>query len=277
MKGIPSVFWHSALSLSLAVVLASCSVDPLRMYEQNGEFQSQIVMTSLHAHKVLRKQGVGEHLHVYIEGDGVPWSTRYTIAGDPTPPSLIMPELMRRDPAPSVFLGRPCYFGLEDRQCSSNEWTFGRYSQLVVDSLSEVLDALAVKGQKIVIIGHSGGGTLAWLLAHGRDDVAAIVTLGSNLDTAAWAEYHRYSPLSRSVNPADLPPLGAQVKQWHYLGEVDKVVPPALVEPFIARQINAGKTILPGADHRCCWQENWPNLLVKALSNKPEQTLGVDG
>ena len=61
--------------------------------------------------------------------DGSPWFWGTSPAADPTPRNPITLMLMTRDNADSVFVGRPCYYGLmKDRGCVSDLWTFSRYS-----------------------------------------------------------------------------------------------------------------------------------------------------
>jgi hypothetical protein len=112
-----------------------------------------------------RKARAGQSgaLHVYIEGDGRPFLEPTTVAFDPTPRDPLMLRLMALDPAPSVYLGRPCYFGLDhDRGCNPAYWTVRRFAPEVVDSLAAALRSEAARSaaRSIELYGHSGGGTL---------------------------------------------------------------------------------------------------------------------
>jgi pimeloyl-ACP methyl ester carboxylesterase len=113
----------------------------------------------------------------------------------------------------------------------------------------------------VTLIGYSGGGTLAMLIAGQAKHVHTVVTLAANLDVASWARYHHYSALRGSLDPAQLPPLRASVRQIHLLGAKDRNVPPALAEPVISRQPNAKWEVISGADHACCWTKIWPAVL----------------
>jgi len=171
---------------------------------------------------------------------------------------------MREDRAPSVLLGRPCYHGLGgEGRCSPADWTDRRYSKEVVASMVAAVEALAKRhhATSVTLIGYSGGGTLAMLIAGQVKQVHTVVTLAANLDVAAWARYHHYSALRGSLDPARLPPLRASVTQIHLLGGKDKNVPPAIAEPVISRQSNAKRRLIPGADHACCWTKIWPAVL----------------
>jgi hypothetical protein len=46
----------------------------------------------------------------------------------------------------------------------------------------------------------------------------------------------------------------------HFVGERDKVVPPAVVERF-ARDKGGRIVRLSDHDHDCCWARDWPRLL----------------
>lgn len=207
-------------------------------------------------------------LHVYLEGDGTPWITRWQIAADPTPRQPVMLELMALDPHPALYLGRPCYYGhAEDIGCSPALWTMRRYGPEVVDSL-----AAALRGwwdnhdfHGLALFGHSGGGTLALLLAPKFPETHAIATLAANLDIAVWTAHHQYAPLEGSFNPAQNPPTG--VPEYHYLGAEDNVVPPALFAPIAATRSQVKPVIVPGVGHSCCWRSIWATILKRLDAN----------
>ena len=202
-------------------------------------------------------------LHIYLEGDGQPWQHRIVIMPDPTPRNPLMLRLMRNDPEPSAYVGRPCYYGhSQDPGCTFPLWTSARFSETVVASMAEVIRVLQgrYRARELWLIGHSGGGALAMLLAERLPAVSRVVTLGANLDTDAWTRHHRYSPLRESFNPAQRPALRQGVRQWHLLGTADRVVPPALVTRFIRRQPAAVGIELAGFTHSCCWSSLWPEL-----------------
>ncbi len=210
-----------------------------------------------------RKQGMDKLLHVYIEGDGRPWRSRHKVSLDPTPKNLLMLHLMAADPASSIYLGRPCYFNLDDMHCAPKWWTDKRYSRAVVASLNQVIQQYAEDYEGIMLFGHSGGGTLAMLLAAVRSDVVALVTLAGNLDIDAWATQHRYSYLRGSLNPALQPILNKSILQHHYLGVLDKNISPAMLRPTLLRQHAAQFFLLQEVDHSCCWQPLWPAALER--------------
>jgi pimeloyl-ACP methyl ester carboxylesterase len=211
-----------------------------------------------------RSDPVGDRLHVYIDGDGTPWLGPGRPAADPTPRNPLALRLMALDPKPAIYLGRPCYVETGGPEgCGPWHWTHGRYSAAVVESMHAVLRRLLAElpARQVVLIGFSGGGTLAMLLAARLRETVAVVTLGGNLDVAGWTRHHGYSPLVGSLDPASQPPLPKRIRQWHWVGARDRVVPPQLVVAAVSRQPQAAIEVLPNADHQCCWEELWPSLL----------------
>lgn len=141
----------SALAALVVAVLtvAACGTAAER-------FERQAVVLKLHAetvrgegflHRVYRKDGVPEHaLHVYLGGDGTPYFDGFP-ATDPTPRTPLMLDLLALDPAPAVYLGRPCYHGLaRQAPCSPSLWTSDRYSDRVVASMTAALGSIVEEG-----------------------------------------------------------------------------------------------------------------------------------
>ena len=204
-------------------------------------------------------------LHVYIGGDGTPWLAGRWVAADPTASNPLTLRLMARDRSPAVFLGRPCYQGTAgDPGCRPALWTGARYSEQVVESMAVVLRRLLQREgyRQLVLIGYSGGGTLAMLLAPRFAETEAVVTVSGNLDPDAWAQLHHYRPLAGSLNPRDLPPLPETVIQYHLAAEQDRNVPARLIRSALKNQPGAQFVVWRGFDHRCCWERVWPDVLA---------------
>ena len=217
-------------------------------------------------HLTLQQTGTQnpERLHVYIEGDGVPFRNRFVISNDPSPHNPMMLRLMEQDKTTSLYLGRPCYFthsnpSMEDNLCDFHLWTDARYSDAVVSSMVDALRQHTKNHQYqgITLIGHSGGGTIATLMAARMPEVDQLITLAANLDIQAWTILHHYSALNNSLNPADLHSLAT--KQIHYGGDKDDNIPPALSYDFLAR-IGQSIRVVKDADHNCCWYARWAEL-----------------
>ncbi len=218
----------------------------------------------------------GDRLSVYIEGDGIPWLRPDLPSPDPTPQAPLMFEAMRRDPGAALYLGRPCHFvGTHAPPCSPAHWTHRRYAPETVDSLALALRR-ALSGhpfRRLVFYGHSGGGTLAALLAPRFPESDGIVTLAANLDVAAWARSRGFSPLAGSLDPAQAAPLSPALLQWHLVGERDRVVPPTVTRAYAEAQRHARVLSYPEFDHLCCWLDLWPALpeaVRDALAQRPQ-------
>jgi hypothetical protein len=203
----------------------------------------------------------GGPIHVYLTGDGTPYIRRTLPAADPTPRRPVVLDLMAMDPAPRLLLGRPCYHGLaRTRGCSPALWTQARFGEQVVGSMVAALKRIVPEGRGVLLIGFSGGGTLAVLIARRLSNVFGVITLGANLDTDAWTELHGYSRLMLSENPVSGPRLPGSLMQLHLAGRHDRVVPPGLILPAAAL-LGGQSRVLRDTTHRRGWRRNWPALL----------------
>lgn len=230
-------------------------------------FSREIIQGSDFQHIIYTHNEVDDKsiLHVYLDGDGQPWIANRLVSSDPTPENPLILKLMAQDKTPAIYLGRPCYHGLSSTPpCNPSLWTSARYSLQVVKSMQQALQEYMTRNDyhKLVLIGYSGGGTLAMLLAEHLRATTAVVTLAGNLDIDAWTAYHGYSPLQGSLNPAQMSPLDPEIHQYHLIGKADRNVPYHLVEPFLRTQPSARVLSWEKFDHACCWQKIWPQFLT---------------
>ena len=262
--------WRSELRLFLTIVivtlLAAC-VQPAKKFDGTAVslgLRRQVVMGTGFQHVLFwREGGPNRTLHVYLGGDGTPTSAGQP-AKDPTPRNPLMLSLMSLDPGPAVYVGRPCYHGLAGAaECTSDLWNDARYSESVVSSMTAAIRrVMTSRGyDRISFFGHSGGGTLAMLLAERFPAAKTIVTIAANLDIDAWTDYHGQPSLTASLNPASRPPLDDTVLQRHYVGGHDSIVPAAIVKRGV-QGLNAELIVVDGYDHVCCWTEMWPEILA---------------
>jgi len=203
-------------------------------------------------------------LHIYFSGDGTPFIHRTEIARDPTPRNPLELRLMLRDPAPSIYIGRPCYLGLAATAgCTPALWTVARYSDAVVESMAAAVQHLIDESSAtdIVLFGYSGGGVLALLVANRVVRINTVVTIGANLDVDAWTTLHGYTPLSQSLNPIDVTSWRSSLRQIHLVGADDRNVTPTIVSQFARSRPGVEVRVIPGFDHRCCWVDAWPTML----------------
>jgi dienelactone hydrolase len=252
--------------IALLLASAACS-SPAQRFSRHAAslgMHGEVVLGGEFQHVIFQKARASSRtLHVYIDGDGTPWRGRGPME-DPTPRNPLLVELMALDPAASVYLGRPCYHGLaRTPPCTSAIWTRERYSRAVVSSMAAALRRVLHEGRfdRVAWFGYSGGGALAVLLAPAFAETVAVVTMAANLDIDAWADLHGYSRLSGSLNPAAQPPLPSWIRQRHYFGGEDGVVPR---EVAVRGSIDPTTvTVIPSFDHVCCWATIWPAILAE--------------
>ena len=203
-------------------------------------------------------------LWVFIDGDGRPWiNGGREPAENPTTTRPLALELAAQMQRPVLYVGRPCY----DRKtmesvCTFTWWTDARYSSTVVESMVAAIRRYQEEShfERLVLVGYSGGGVLAELVAHELCGVTAVVTIAANLDVSAWTEYHGYLPLTGSLNPATVTNTAA-VPEIHLLGEDDEVVPPPTMQRYFERNPQSIVWKYPGYGHVCCWREEWPRII----------------
>jgi hypothetical protein len=211
-------------------------------------------------------------LTIYIEGDGNAWKSRFEASDNPTPVKAIALALALQHPG-AVYLSRPCQ-SIKGPLCTPEFWTSGRFSEPVINATNKAIDNLKTRYQAdaLQLIGYSGGGSVAALIAARRSDVERLVTVAGNLDHSGWTKHHGVSALLTSLNPADFRESLKTTTQYHLVGQDDQIVPPQLAQEFIAKFSPTADIILhivPDFDHHCCWQKQWRSLLkeIDRLSN----------
>lgn len=262
----------------LALVLAGCGArwerslsDARRFAADRGFTQVRFdagdyLITGFHS------QGRGDDLVVYIQGDGRPYLSRSTVSSNPTPDFPVALALAVQDPAPNVlYLGRPCQFtGPEQpdswRECAPVDWTLGRYGPQMVSAMNRALDQAIRRfgARRLHLVGHSGGGAMAALLAASRNDVASLITVAADLDHQAWTRHHGVTPLAGSLNPVDAAPALRAIPQIHFRGEQDAIVPPSTTAAFFHALENAPCLQIvdvPDMGHGRDWIGPWRTLL----------------
>jgi len=260
-------------ALSTLLLLSGCILNPLRSnhdvaeeialpvglmekFRQSGSFL-------LTTRERIRRPGAD--VTIYIEGDGVAWIARTQPSRDPTPANPIALRLAALDPADNVaWVARPCqYTSMSGNTvCGVRDWTTGRFSEKVVDSIDGVVSAIkqSANAARIHLVGYSGGGGIAVLLAARRNDVATIRTVGANLDHKAFTSLHHVSPMSDSLNPADVAESVQMVPQLHLIGGRDEVIPDQVARSYLARMKDERCTqlrVVSGVTHNEGWGFVW--------------------
>lgn len=203
---------------------------------------------------------------VYIESDGAPWRFADEPPADPTP---LKPFVMRMAVADTgsrtAYLSRPCQYlsAAALRECDPGLWMQARFSNEAVSATNAAVDRIKTDtgASRVNLVGYSGGGAMAALVAARRSDVHCLTTIGAPLDTDAWTNSLQVSRLDRSLNPADVAPKLTKLPQTHYRGLKDQLVRPATTERFIS-QAKPGAVVIDERDfdHQCCWSEQWLRL-----------------
>ncbi|MBU1365507.1 MAG: alpha/beta hydrolase [Gammaproteobacteria bacterium] len=213
------------------------------------------------------RQARSDVLTVYVEGDGLAWLSPSQPSSDPTPRDPLALRLALAQPeGNAAYLARPCQFQPADSPgCSGIYWTESRFASEVVAATNSAIDTLKARtgAKKITLVGYSGGGAVAALVAARRGDVERLITVAGNLNHRAWTSHHRVHPLNGSLNPADEADALSRIWQWHWLGGRDKTIPPGLGQDFANLFAGRSKPVVriePEFDHSCCWVEKWPML-----------------
>jgi pimeloyl-ACP methyl ester carboxylesterase len=145
-------------------------------------------------------------------------------------------------------------------------WTEGRFSPDVIQLANDVIDKVLIDLPKVRLnlVGHSGGGTLATLLAARRNDVRCLVTLAAPLDIAAWTRSISVGPLRLSNNPADPSIQLKSIRQTHFFGENDSIVKRESIGNYRNFTNKTDFIVVSDFDHTKAWAEQWSILQKKS-------------
>lgn len=270
-------FLQGTVLISLSLLLVGCiSADPHRSAQKiarEGGLISEKFDTD--PFPIVTWQRITPPVHslrVYIEGDGFAWKSRTTPSDNPTPRNPTGLKLAAADKQANVFyLARPCQFigPPLPATCCVNVWTQDRFSPAVIDAMNEALSQMVLRypGVKIDLVGYSGGGNIAALLAERRDDVRSLRTVAGNLDVAYVNALHHVTPMPAASSAIDRAAALRDLPQIHYSGDADTTVPPAVARRF--QQAVGGKCVrtevVSGMGHGSDWATVWPQLLAQGM------------
>ena len=266
--------------IMLSLLASACAPRDLRQSTRDmgiaQGFAEQLLPTPYFTLYSQYRQGRGNTLHVYIEGDGHAWLNRTTPSDDPTPhnPMGLLLALNDPSPCPVLYLARPCQY-VGARQCDRRYWTDARMHEHVIAALGTAIDKVkAASGtEHVVLVGFSGGGGCAVLLAAQRNDVVFLGTVAGNVHVAAWTELHQLSPLTHSLEPFAAAPLVRHIPQRHLAGDADSIIPPELSKKFCQAvgRPESCRTV-HGIGHHGAWQNIWDYSYPAAGSKTAPET-----
>ncbi len=235
-----------------------------------GEFKVQKYHTSTFTlYGLLRPaRGDNKSLHIYIEGDGFTWVNRNRPSKNPTPADNITRELAQYDPSDAavLYLARPCQYVKEGdmRMCAQKFWTSHRLAPEVITALNEAVSKAKeyTGAESLSIVGYSGGGGAAVLVAAQRRDVAFLGSVAGLLDHVTWTNWHKVSPLHGSLNPVDIVHLVKNIPQLHVSSGGDKTMPPSSQARYCKELLQAGGQTnacieFAGIGHAGDWYRVW--------------------
>ncbi|MBL1141226.1 MAG: alpha/beta hydrolase [Proteobacteria bacterium] len=175
---------------------------------------------------------------LFIEGDGLAWLSKRRISPNPTPLNPVGLKLAINDNSPNVFyLARPCqYLNLNsEKNCNHSYWTSKRASKEIIESINHTITIIKKQFNidKFRLVGYSGGGTIATLLASIRNDIEDLRTVAGNLDINAFVQQHKITPLYGSINPVDYAEKLSTIPQQHYVSRNDEIITRSITESYL--------------------------------------------
>lgn len=300
LRSVRSWWRKSAAAAALLLMASACAhLYPDRLAADiaaEAKLQPSVVSTTsfvLQRFARAARPGLKARLHVYIEGDGNAFNASTQEPNyDPTP---LDPTALRLAAADSsgravIYLARPCQYILEGGAipCTARVWTSERYGEAAIGALNQAIDRSKAESgaTEVVLVGFSGGGTLAALLAARRSDVGGLVTVAAPLDIDRWSDVMKVPRFSStSLNPVKDAERLKGIWQVHLRAANDEVVPAAVHASFqeaitgvggpqvvVSKDTEAAGSFRMCARsvHECGWPELWPSILQEfGLSRRP--------
>ena len=271
-----NAFSYYLTAIFFLPLLTACATHPFEHESYRSFFANSTIQQALFKHRVFFSEAIRDitesketketqhdTLTIFIEGDGSPWYKEKYVKKDPSPSTLLLFEAMKAVKGDKLYLGRPCYFKTNDPQCHYRYWTSHRYGHEVIQSMRELLKPILENYQHIVFVGHSGGGTIATLLACDMSekqlDSVALITLSANLDSDNWTDHHGWSRMRGSLNPSETLRECAGLTQYHYVGRQDTNVPYTLNSAYY--QQHKLKPIIYDEASHSNWIDFWPDIV----------------
>jgi pimeloyl-ACP methyl ester carboxylesterase len=258
------------------VAIAGCSVNSEKEIKTNVSDirlrREEVTAGSFKLTILSRIVDVNQPINVYIDGD-VPGLAPVAAPGtDAKPDEAATLRLAELDTSYNVvFISRPCQFGIDDPFCHIKPGESERYAEIFYRSVDRALDYVVsvVPHPHLNLIGYSGGGAMAAVLAARRHDVDSLRTIAGNLDPNGNGQTHAAEPRNDFIDPLELAPRLALLPQEHFVGGKDEFVTPKMAENFVQAM---GPTYcariirIPGATHKTGWEEVWTTNVLNTPS-----------
>lgn len=271
------LFFMKMICLFFGSILAACTpVSHLKITERAIGFsfvERAIIAQPFILTSYTRIGERGTVGNIYIEGDGRAWLSKRRPSFDPTPKNPVALKLATIDPSDNViYLARPCQYTkmVNGSACDQKYWTSHRFAPEVIGAMSAALDDIKQRHniKNFNLIGFSGGGNVAALLAARRDDVVSIRTVAGNLDHELQSDIHGVSQMPHSLNAKDIAQSIVHIPQFHFIGGQDKIVPKDLYDSY--KKASGGSDcvqsrIIEAAGHTKGWESVWKSLLSQSL------------
>ncbi|WP_375359250.1 alpha/beta hydrolase [Candidatus Tisiphia endosymbiont of Neophilaenus lineatus] len=215
----------------------------------------------------------------YIEGDGSISIGRYAIADNPTPSKVMLFKLATLDTRPNiVYIARPCqYTPVElNPNCNQAYWTDKRMAEEVIESTNIVINSIN-NGNPASLVGFSGGGGVAILVAARNKHIKDIITIAGNLDIENFSKHHGIYALKESLNPIDYAIKISNIPQLHLSGSKDAIVPSKIMQGYIKTSPLdcTQQKIFPNITHTKGWDKVWQEVLKINLTCGYNKKIGT--
>ncbi len=204
-----------------------------------------------------------KNLHIYIEGDGLAWLNRTTPSKNPTPTDSVTKDLAMNDlsNAAILYLARPCQYLPKEEivNCDQKYWTSHRLAPEVIHSLNSAISMAKeiTKTKQVSIIGFSGGGGAAALVAAMRDDVKFLGSVAGLLDHTNWVKKLKFTPLYGSLDAITYIDKIKHIPQKHIASNKDKVIKPIANKNFCEQLPPLSCESINNLNHNGDWYKVW--------------------
>ena len=264
-------FKYYTIILTIALLSSGCvsKLSPkVRQYTadtvaQSGNLVQQKIATDdflLTTYQRFDSTADNKQMVVYIEGDGMAWISRDQLSSNPTPVQPVALKLASIDTNANVlYIARPCQYLWPQKmnRCSSRYWSDKRGSEEVISSINQAISIVKQKQNisSIRLIGYSGGGGIAALIADRRADVSEFVSVSGNLNYKLFTQTHNLSPMNGSIDPITVANQIGSIPQIHYVGADDKIIPKQIALSFSDKV-----KVISDVSH-----DNWPDKWAQIL------------